>query len=82
MVPTDHMSTGQEYCFAPSRISGARYHKVTTYMHRLSLVMACSTMATWQRIIRHLMRVRAERHRKGTCEAEIGELEGPTLRVN
>ena len=30
MVPTDHISTGHEYCFAPNRISGARYHNVTT----------------------------------------------------
>jgi len=25
IVPTDQMSTGTEYCFPPSRISGARY---------------------------------------------------------
>ena len=30
MVPIDHMSTGHEYCLAPSRISGARYQSVTT----------------------------------------------------
>jgi hypothetical protein len=30
MHPTDHMSTGVEYTFVPSRISGARYHSVTT----------------------------------------------------
>ena len=31
IVPIDQMSTGHEYCFAPSRISGARYHSVTTW---------------------------------------------------
>ena len=30
MQPMDHMSTGVEYCLSPSRISGARYHSVTT----------------------------------------------------
>ena len=30
IVPIDHISTGHEYCFAPSRISGARYQRVTT----------------------------------------------------
>ena len=30
MHPMDHTSTGVEYILAPSRISGARYHKVTT----------------------------------------------------
>ena len=28
--PTDHTSTGVEYCLAPRRISGALYHNVTT----------------------------------------------------
>jgi hypothetical protein len=82
MVPTDHISTGQEYCFAPSRISGARYHKVTTYTHGQSLVNVCSLMAMRHRTGLHLMRVRAERHSEGTCETEIGKLESPTLRVN
>jgi hypothetical protein len=31
MQPTDHTSTGVEYILAPSRISGARYHRVTTW---------------------------------------------------
>jgi hypothetical protein len=31
MQPTDHTSTGVEYCLAPKRISGALYHSVTTY---------------------------------------------------
>jgi hypothetical protein len=30
MAPTDHMSTPVEYCLPPKRISGARYHNVTT----------------------------------------------------
>lgn len=30
MQPTDQMSTGVEYCFCPSKISGALYHSVTT----------------------------------------------------
>lgn len=30
--PTDHMSTPVEYCRPPRRISGARYHSVTTYV--------------------------------------------------
>ena len=30
MQPTDHMSTPVEYCRPPSRISGERYHSVTT----------------------------------------------------
>jgi len=30
MQPTDHMSTPVEYCRPPRRISGARYHSVTT----------------------------------------------------
>ena len=30
IVPTDQMSTGTEYCLPPRRISGARYHSVTT----------------------------------------------------
>lgn len=30
MQPTDHMSTPVEYCRPPSRISGDRYHSVTT----------------------------------------------------
>jgi len=30
MQPTDHMSTPVEYCRPPRRISGARYHNVTT----------------------------------------------------
>lgn len=29
MQPMDHMSTGVEYSFCPSRISGARYQSVT-----------------------------------------------------
>src|SRR5580692_12459134 len=31
MQPTDHISTPVEYCRPPSKISGARYHSVTTY---------------------------------------------------
>jgi hypothetical protein len=31
MQPTDHMSTPVEYCRPPSRISGERYHSVTTW---------------------------------------------------
>lgn len=31
MQPIDHMSTPVEYCRPPSRISGARYHNVTTF---------------------------------------------------
>ena len=30
MAPTDQMSTGGAYTAWPSRISGARYHRVTT----------------------------------------------------
>ena len=30
MVPMPHMSTGHAYCRWPRRISGARYHRVTT----------------------------------------------------
>jgi hypothetical protein len=30
MQPMDQMSTGVEYVLAPSRISGERYHSVTT----------------------------------------------------
>ena len=30
MAPTDHISTPVEYCRPPSRISGDRYHRVTT----------------------------------------------------
>jgi hypothetical protein len=30
MHPTDHMSTPVEYCRPPSKISGERYHSVTT----------------------------------------------------
>jgi len=30
MAPTDHISTPVEYCRPPRRISGARYHSVTT----------------------------------------------------
>ena len=30
MQPTDHISTGKLYSFFPSKISGARYHKVST----------------------------------------------------
>ena len=38
MQPIDHMSTPVEYCRPPRRISGARYHRVTTY---LELVINC-----------------------------------------
>ena len=31
MQPIDHKSTAQLYVLPPSRISGARYHRVTTY---------------------------------------------------
>ena len=31
IAPIDHMSTPVEYCRPPSRISGDRYHSVTTY---------------------------------------------------
>jgi hypothetical protein len=37
MQPTDHTSTGVEYCRAPKRISGALYHSVTTYKKRFGL---------------------------------------------
>ena len=30
MHPMDQMSMGQEYLLEPSKISGARYHSVTT----------------------------------------------------
>lgn len=30
MVPTAHVSTGKAYVLQPNKISGARYHKVTT----------------------------------------------------
>ncbi len=30
MHPVDHRSTPREYCFWPNRISGQRYHRVTT----------------------------------------------------
>jgi len=30
MQPTDQISTGNEYAFYPSKISGALYHKVST----------------------------------------------------
>lgn len=30
MQPMDHISIGVEYSLAPNKISGARYHKVTT----------------------------------------------------
>lgn len=36
MHPIDQVSTPVEYCFDPKRISGARYHKVTTYIEYLS----------------------------------------------
>jgi len=32
MQPMDQMSTGQAYWRAPSKISGARYHNVTTFV--------------------------------------------------
>ena len=32
MQPIDHMSTPVEYCRPPRRISGARYHSVTTWL--------------------------------------------------
>lgn len=42
MVPTAHISTGSAYVLQPRRISGGRYHRVTTCeMLRYVVVLRC-----------------------------------------
>jgi hypothetical protein len=66
--PTDHMSTPVEYCRPPRRISGDRYHRVTT----------CTTLDKTLGLVqqaRYLVSVCTQWDTEGAGQTEIGQLE-------
>mmetsp|Transcript_25123 Transcript_25123/g.82338 ORF Transcript_25123/g.82338 Transcript_25123/m.82338 type:complete len:90 (-) Transcript_25123:550-819(-) len=64
--PTDQMSTGVEYVRDPINTSGARYHKVTTYILCYWLEVCLNRL--------HLMCITADRDTKSPRQTKISKL--------